>query len=381
MENLNDFLARRQEILDRGILNWGNLQPLKTLFKRAEEGDTLTISFIGGSITQGCLATAEERQYTHRIHEWFCQKFPKASFTYLNAPVGGTDSQFGVARVEQDILEKNPDFLIVEFTVNDKNEPFYMETYEGLVRKVLSWPEAPAVLLLMNCMYDGQGSAQEQHLPVAVGYNLPCVSMRESFLAEVEAGRMTSQDLTVDNLHPNDFGHEQVADMVINFLGRVMRQTDALRPPLTPNRFQGSMRYQNRNCEPELKGFEPDFESQASSWYYFANGWRAGKTGDTIIFSASGTSLAVQYRKCAKHPAPVAAAVVDGDEAHPIVLDANFDQDWGDCLYLQLLAEDLPDTEHTVAIRLTETHENDTADFYLVSLIAGRGCARPSMKA
>lgn len=372
MEKLDDFLARRQEILDRGILNWGNLKPLKMLFERAEDGEALTIGFIGGSITQGCLATTEDRQYTHRIHEWFCRTFPKASFTYLNAPVGGTDSQFGVARVEQDILEKDPDFLIVEFTVNDKNEPFYMETYEGLVRKVLSWRDAPAVLLLMNCMYDGGDSAQEQHLPVAAAYNLPCVSMKESFLAEVEAGRMTAQDLTADNLHPNDFGHEQVAALVMNFLNRVMGQTDTLRPPLTLNRFQGSVRYQNRNCEPELKGFKVDFESQASSWYYFANGWTAGKTGDTISFSVAGTSLAVQYRKCAKHPAPIAAAVVDHDEAHPIVLDANFDQDWGDCLYLQLLAEDLPDTEHTVQITLTETHEDDTADFYLVSLIAGK---------
>lgn len=372
MGNLDEFSAHRQEILDRGILNWGSLRPLKKLFRRAEEGEGLTISFIGGSITQGCLAATEDRQYTHRIHKWFCTMFPKASFTYLNAPVGGTDSQFGVARIEQDVLERNPDFLIVEFTVNDKNEPFYMETYEGLVRKILLWPDAPAVLLLMNCMYDGQGSAQEQHLPVGIAYGLPCVSMKESFLAEVEAGRLTAQDLTVDNLHPNDFGHEQVADLVINFLEKVFRQTDVLRPPLTSNRFQGSVRYQNRSCEPELKGFVPDFESQANSWYYFANGWKAGKTGDAISFTAAGTSLAVQYRKCAKHPAPVAVAVVDGDEAHPIVLDANFDQDWGDCLYLQLLAEDLPDGEHTVEIRLTETHESDTADFYLVSLIAGR---------
>lgn len=371
MEQLEAFPERRQEVFDRGILNWGNLLPLKTLFARARNGEQLTVSFIGGSITQGCLASAEDRQYTHLVHAWFCRTFPDAAFTYHNAPVGGTDSQFGAARVEQDVLEKQPDFLIIEFTVNDKNEPFYMETYEGLVRKVLSWQKVPAVLLLMNCMYDGQESAQEQHLPVAYAYGLPCVSMKESVLAEVQAGRLTAKELTADNLHPNDFGHEQVAGLVIHFLERVLRQPDALIPPLTRNRFQRSVRYQNGNCTPVLNGFKPDLVSQANSWYYFANGWTAGRTGDAITFTVSGTNLAVQYRKCAKHPAPVAEAVVDGDEAHPVILDANFDQDWGDCLFLQLLAEDLPDGEHTVTVRLKETHEHDTADFYLVSLIAG----------
>lgn len=372
MVDVNDFSARRQEILDRGILNWGDLRPLKAFFSRGEKGEALTVSFIGGSITQGCLATTEEQQYTHLVHGWFCKTFPNAEITYLNAPVGGTDSQFGVARVETDILEHDPDLLVIEFSVNDQNTPFYQETYEGLVRKVLSWKKVPAVLLLMNTMYNGQGSAQDQHLPVGLAYNLPCVSMKESFLAEVEAGRMTSQDLTVDHLHPNDFGHQQVADLVINFLEQVLHCPDALRPPLTKNRFQRSVRYRNTNCQPKMEGFAADTVSQASSWYYFANGWTAKHTGDRISFEVKGTSLALQYRKCAKHPAPVAEAVVDGDAAHPIVLDANFDQDWGDCLYLQLLAENLEDTVHTVTVRLTETHENDTADFYLVSLIAGR---------
>ncbi len=371
MEHIKDFEHRRQEILDRGIVNWGDLKPLRELFGQARAGARLTISFIGGSITQGCQAAAEENQYTHRVFDWFCKTFPEAQCTYLNAPVGGTDSQFGVARVEQEILAHDPDFLIIEFSVNDQNTRFYMETYEGLVRKVLSWKKAPAVLLLMNTMYDGNGSAQEQHLPVGMAYNLPCVSMRESFLAEVEAGRMTSEDLTVDHLHPNDFGHAQVAGLVTNFLEHVMELEDGLRPPVTDNRFQSSVRYQNANCAPELKGFVPDLESVANSWYYFANGWRAGSTGDTITFHVKGTNLAVQYRKSAKHPAPIAKAVVDGDEANPVILDANFDQDWGDCLYLQLLAQDLPDVEHTVRIELTNTHEDDTADFYLVSLIAG----------
>ena len=83
-----------------------------------------------------------------------------------------------------------------------------------------------------------------------------------------------------------------------------------------------------------------------------------------------GTCLAVQYRKSVKKPAPVARAVVDGDEEHAVVLDANFDEDWGDCLYLQDLLVHGAHGPHTVDITLTETHENDAVPFYLVSVIA-----------
>ena len=40
----------------------------------------------------------------------------------------------------------------------------------------------------------------------------------------------------------------------------------------------------------------------------------------------------MQLKRTVKRPAPVALAIVDGDEEHAVILDANFDQDWGDCL-------------------------------------------------
>jgi lysophospholipase L1-like esterase len=42
-----------------------------------------------------------------------------AKFDYINAGIGGTTSQFGVTRVENYLLCYHPDFVIVEFSVND----------------------------------------------------------------------------------------------------------------------------------------------------------------------------------------------------------------------------------------------------------------------
>ena len=101
----------------------------------------------------------------------------------------------------------------------------------------------------------------------------------------------------------------------------------------------------------------------------FRGGWTAAEEGAKIAFEVEGTEIAVQYRKSVNRPVPVAAAVVDGDEEHAVILDANFEEDWGDSLHIDTLAHHMPAGRHKVEIRLTQTHENDAAPFYLVSVI------------
>lgn len=142
--------------------------------------------------------------------------------------------------------------------------------------------------------------------------------------------------------------------------------------PLTENAYEHSVRWQNHNAAPALAGFVPDETPQEHITQMFRRGYTASHTGDAIRFTVEGTCLAVQYRKSVNKPAPIAKAVVDGDEKNAVILDANFDEDWGDCLYLQDLLVHGEDGPHTVEITVTETHENDAAPFYLVSLIASR---------
>lgn len=80
---------------ERGISNPGNLYRMKKLMARAEAGETLNIGFLGGSITQGCLASAPELCYAYRVFQWWEKTFPQAKFHYINAGIGGTTSHFG----------------------------------------------------------------------------------------------------------------------------------------------------------------------------------------------------------------------------------------------------------------------------------------------
>lgn len=101
-----------------------NLKRLKDCMKRAEAGEELTIGFLGGSITQGSLATTMENTYAYRVFTWWKQTFPKANVHYVNGGIGGTTSHYGVSRAVTDVLMYQPDFVVVDFSVNDEADIF-----------------------------------------------------------------------------------------------------------------------------------------------------------------------------------------------------------------------------------------------------------------
>ena len=154
-------------IIDKeaGILNRGNLTRLKGFMNRAAKGERLTVGFIGGSITQGFSATDPEKCYAARTFGWLKKVFPNTEFDYVNAGIGATDSQFGAARVQEDLLQRLPDLVFVEFSVNDHSTPHFCETYEGLVRQIYGSASAPAMVLIHNVYYDTAVSYTHLTLP------------------------------------------------------------------------------------------------------------------------------------------------------------------------------------------------------------------------
>lgn len=361
---------------NKGWVNRGNLYRMKELMKRAEAGDRMTMTFLGGSITQGSVSSQYTNCYAYLVFDWFVKKFPKTAFTYINAGVGGTTSQFGTARAEEDILLYKPDFAIIEFSVNDDNTEFFKETYEGLVRKIYGSKYEPAVLLVHNICYDTGISAEEKHREIGAYYHLPSVSMKSTIYPEVVSGVIPAREITPDDLHPNTEGHALLAEVISDFLEKVYEQKDEPeevfempKKPLTANAYEGAKRHQNHNSQPICNGFEADDTLKKYVNDMFRHGWTASKLGASIKFEVEGSEIAVQYRKSVNKPAPIAVAIVDGDEEHSIVLDANFEKTWGDCLYIETIANHIENGKHSVEIRLTETHEEDVVPFYLVSVI------------
>lgn len=348
---------------------------LKECMRRAELGEELTIGFLGGSITQGSLATEHENTYAYRVFTWWKNTFPKARFHYVNGGIGGTTSHYGAARAVTDVLMYQPDFVVVDFSVNDDTASFFQETYEGVIRKLLSWPSAPAVLILNNVYYDTGLNVQEYHNAVGEWYHVPFVSIRDTVYRRMKNGEYTREELTPDGLHPNDQGHGLVAGEITAFLEKVKEQmwvTEAEHPfpePMTANAYEHARRLTIREISPVLSGFRADTEEKNGHLDHFKNGWIGKNPGDIIIFEVEASCIAVQYRKTVNRPAVRAELILDGDVRHAVLLDGNFEEDWGDCLYLEPVLHHGTRTRHTVEIIIPQTESGKDTPFYLMSLI------------
>lgn len=360
------------------IAHRGNWNRMKRCMQRAEEGNPLVLGFIGGSITQGSLATAPDQCYAALVDDWWVRKFPNTCVTYINAGIGGTNSQFATARVEEDLLCKKPDVVVVEFSVNDENNEHYKETYESLIRKIDQSDGNPAILIVNNVCYTDGHNAEEQHVAVGAYYDLPCISMKHSIYELIVNGSITREDITPDGLHPNDQGHRLIADIIASFLETIYeeREVDEVEIPtlcqtLTKNRYAITRRYQNHTYDTIRQGFQIDERPQQAISDAFKKGWYARKVGASIQFRVTGTELAIQYRKTIHKPAPIAIAILDGDNENAVRLDANFEETWGDCLYLQQIGSNLKTREHTIEIKIIEVPQNVASDFYLVSILTG----------
>lgn len=352
-----------------------NLARLRDCMMRAEKGEELTIGFLGGSITQGSLSTKPENCYAYRVFSWWEKKFPEAEFHYVNGGIGGTTSHFGVSRIVTDVLMYQPDVVIVDFSVNDEADDFFQETYEGVIRKLLTWSSRPAVILLNNVFYDTGRNAEAYHNSVGDWYQIPHVSIKDTLYKKMKAGIYTQEELTPDGLHPNDKGHGLVASEIITFLEQVKNHIHekeeeiSLPEPMTVNAYEHAKRLTIREVSPECLGFRADTEEKTGHLDFFKNGWIGKRAGDKISFAVESSCIAVQYRKTIAKPALRARLVLDGDIEHARILDGNFEEDWGDCLYLESVLHHGEYRKHTIEIEVMKDETEKAAPFYLLSLI------------
>ena len=201
--------------ITRSQLSAGDPWRLRRAFAKARRGEPITLGMIGGSITCGAIASSPDRSYVASVLAWWRARFPQSKTRLVNAGLSGTGSLLGAFRVQRDLLQAEPDVVIVEFAVNDA----WVDgaAYEGLLRQILARPNAPAVVLLFM-MYESGGGDQEMQSKVGAHYHLPMVSVRDALWPDIAAGRIRWHDYFVDNVHPNDAGHAFAARCVTALL-------------------------------------------------------------------------------------------------------------------------------------------------------------------
>lgn len=345
------------KMYERALLNEGNRSRLAAAMKKAENGEPVTIGVIGGSITQGSLASNQANCYAELFHRYWVEKFPNSEITFVNAGIGGTNSYLGVHRADKQLLSYKPDAVIVEFSVNDTDKVMNKYSYDSLVRKILNNEGDPAVILLFTTQEDGT-SLQDVHKEIGLAYDLPMLSYREVVYPEVAAGTLDWKSISPDNIHPNDAGHSLIGQLLSRYLDSVYDDLDNIDTSSTA--FDtASYTYDYYKNATMLGASEVNAE-EMSGFEISGNKVYPDLFPDNFVTEGEGylkfetecQNLGIFYLKQTDGKGGKYDVLIDGERKS--VLDADFSGGWGNYGETQQILIGKESGKHTVEIKLSE---------------------------
>ncbi|MEP6504439.1 MAG: GDSL-type esterase/lipase family protein [Betaproteobacteria bacterium] len=192
---------------------------LQAVLRRLDAGEPVTVAVIGGSITTGYAANPpRERGWAAQVAAWLAQR---GNVRFVNAGVSGTDSAIAAQRLQAHVLDAAPDLVVVEFGVNDHwlDSRVRESSYEGVLRQLLSMARPPAVVALaLPQRGDEARDAVEPQLRLAAHYGLTAIDFGRWMQHRVDAGQAQWETLYDEPVHPNQRGHDAIAEAVIDTL-------------------------------------------------------------------------------------------------------------------------------------------------------------------
>lgn len=351
-----------------GIVNAGNVSRLKKVFEKLRNKEKVTVVGLGGSITEGAWSSKPEYKYFSRFCTFLKDYFNTDLIEDYDVGIGSTTSLFGYFRLQKDVLNYKPDLVTVDFSVNDDMEDNTMKyVYESLIKRILSEPNAPAVIMMHFTKKDGS-NCQQIHSPVAKFYNIPALSYRDAYYPLVENGTIKWEYISPDSIHPNDVGHKAAATLLSEFVKAVdnnelgdssdyVLREDYLYGPIYAN----PRLIEAKDIKVEERG---SFEVEMSPHHRHLLALSAKAPNKPLIFKVEGTSIGFSYLKWASGEFGTAKITIDDNEH---IIEGHFNAAWEGYLDTIILESNLVKREHTVKIELLdEKPEGSTGEKFMI---------------
>ncbi len=272
------------------ICNMGNTYRLASKLSDAENGKSLTLAYLGGSITEG-------KKYSTPFSSYVQKTFAKGSFKEVNAGLSGTSSVVGLVRCDNEVLSQNPDIIFLEFSVNDHEDIMYKKSFESLVKKCLNQPNDPAVIILINRAKGGFNS-QEQMAAIGKNFNVPVISMNDALTKAFSSGLLTADDYFTDEYHPHDKGGKLISDCLAYYFRQAMRTENRSASYSIPTtKVYGSEYSTCANADPStFTNFNAGSFTKGSGYGKLPYGYTYNGGGSPMTFKTTGKGLVIVFK-------------------------------------------------------------------------------------
>ena len=285
--------AAMLKVYQDGVARVGNTARIRDKIAKAQSGDTVTIGYLGGSITEGGSASSPANYYVTLASEYFSQTFGKGgNVKYVNAGLAGTSSVVGNIRVDNDIFAKNCDIIFIEFAVNDQGSERFQKSYESLVKKCLMQPNEPAVALITLCQKGGD-SNQDWMQRIAENYDLPLISGKNAVMNGIQAGTLNwDRDYgSGDNIHPGNGGHKLISEIIGYYYRQALKSENASASYEIPTKEVYGAEY----ATAKLVDFSKLQNFSAGSWTG-GNGSYTKNGGAPMKFTINGKGILLLFK-------------------------------------------------------------------------------------
>ncbi|MVM30854.1 SGNH/GDSL hydrolase family protein [Spirosoma sp. HMF4905] len=230
---------------------------LPYFFAKLKDGQAVKIAYLGGSITEAGGGWREQSL------AWIRQQYPKATVEQINAAISGTGSDLGVFRLQEQVLNYQPDLVFVEFAVNDngKKPDQIAVAMEGIVRQIWRANAHTDICFVYTLAATMAPTIAKGYFPLSASvmeriadqYAIPSIHLGLDVVRLAEKGELVFSGkldeypgklvFSADNVHPYpQTGHRLYTEALaraFNILDKTgTKRTKKLKAPLYPDNWE-----------------------------------------------------------------------------------------------------------------------------------------------
>lgn len=206
--------------------------------------NTVRIVCFGDSITGIYYHTGGRRAYCDMLEEALKKIYPAARIEMINAGKSGDTTPQALARMDQHVLSKKPDMVVIMFGMNDCHRPNipFRENLKVMASRCREI-NAEVVLCTPNSIYpkkdtirtmDKVATSAEAVRTVAKEMSLPLADCHQAFENVRATDQLEWKFLMSDLIHPNMNGHKLFAEVIAETIsGKRVKLDDV--PPYSPS--------------------------------------------------------------------------------------------------------------------------------------------------
>lgn len=365
-----------QEAVEKSLLETGNNYRLKRVLQKARAGEDVYVCALGGSVTEGALAKTNDEGYAYLFANEFRSTYcpgDGSNFHFVNAGLSGTPSCLGIIRYQKDVVDllgANPDILIIEFAINDYNEPTKGRAYESLIRKALEANEDCAVILLYSIAKSGW-NMQDSYIRVGKHYSVQQVSIKNALYKTSKQMRVAEDLYFADDYHPTTYGHKLMKECMMNLV-RVLDEEEEDPQIRVPEKdYSGSdfkdlvmidSNFSNKDGISIDPGSFSERDGAVVNMYFtksasFPDNFfhKAGSENKPFEMTLNCKNILINYKTSGNTEFGKADFYIDGELV--ATADGHSAGGWNNCNVIMLLKQDEA-SEHTLEVKMAEGNED-----------------------